>query len=280
MLKETKTPAGYHVSAEIRFEIPETSSGPKRIEIVMRDDKVSLIVLKQDEKGNPVEGAKISLLEIGEDGTERELFSFTTDDGAEGVDLSGYVEGEKEYVLRETEAPYGYQAAEDIVFTVTGKMTDPQVLCMIDNRSTVKVRVEKYDAEHPETKLENAEFEIFDIHTGETVKTVQGTDASGKTDENGIFEAELWDVKDSYVVREKKAPKGYQRIKEVFPVNADSAKMIDGIRTVILSVPNTPKTTVPTSVSETPYPWIAIMTGCAALAGWMFVKLKKDKRTR
>ena len=62
--------------------------------------------------------------------------------------------------------------------------------------------------------------------------------------------------------------------------NADSAKMIDGIRTVILPVPNTPKTTVPTSMSETPYPWIGIMTGCAALAGWMFVKLKKDKRTR
>ncbi|MBQ2309827.1 MAG: hypothetical protein II186_04190, partial [Erysipelotrichales bacterium] len=280
VLKETKTPAGYHASAEIRFEIPETSSGPKQIEILMQDDKVSLKVLKQDEEGNPVAGAKISLLEKGEDGAEKELISFTTEDNTEGIDLSGYVEGGKEYVLRETETPYGYQTAEDIVFTVTGKKKDPQVLCMIDNRSTVKVRVEKYDAEHPETKLENAEFEIFDIHTGETVKTVQGTDASGKTDENGIFEAELWDVKDSYAVREKKAPKGYQRIKEVFPVNADSAKMIDGIRTVILSVPNTPKTTVPTSMSETPYPWIGIMTGCAALAGWMFVKLKKDKRTR
>ena len=75
---------------------------------------------------------------------------------------------------------------------------------LITGRVTEPIQIDKYD-ESGNKKLENAEFSFYNIYTGEEVKWT-----SSKDDK----EHKLYLKPGTYRVREKKAPAGYQKLKD------------------------------------------------------------------
>lgn len=103
ILIEKSAPLGYVVSEEVEFTVEETGEIQK---VEMKDDYTKVEILKTDEKGNPLKGAKLSLLD--KDGNV--VVKWVT------TDRPYYMERvpEGDYILHEDEAPKGYSLASDI----------------------------------------------------------------------------------------------------------------------------------------------------------------------
>jgi uncharacterized surface anchored protein len=172
-------------------------------------------VSKIDGSGKPVAGALLQL----QDREGNILYEFVSSDDPKGIDISAYVKGGESYILHESEAPYGFDVTADITFTVTGNPEMRQIIVMEDERNTCYIAVEKQDAEHPEKKLAEAEFALYN-GADQIVKDVNGEECIGITDGNGEL---LWQVTfdgsmDGWYVKETKAPEGYQLNSEKFAV--------------------------------------------------------------
>ena len=103
VLIEKSAPLGYVVSEEVKFTVEETGEIQK---VDMKDDYTKVEILKTDEKGNPLKGAKLSLL----DKEGNVVVKWVT------TDSPYYMErvSEGDYILHEEEAPEGYDLASDI----------------------------------------------------------------------------------------------------------------------------------------------------------------------
>ena len=77
--------------------------------------KVSVIKLDAATK-KALAGAELQIIQIQEDGSELIVEEWTSEEEAHAV--TGKLIPGEEYILRETEAPFGYELAEDVRFTV------------------------------------------------------------------------------------------------------------------------------------------------------------------
>ena len=203
-LVETKAPEGYYLNTDPKaFEIKDNKT---IVGIDYEDDKIVIDVAKTDGKGNNVAGAKMTLIDKV---TGNEIVTFTST--KENTDISKYVEGGKTYILREDEAPFGFNKFEDIEFTVTGTRQHEQVITAVDTRKVFYVSAIKVDAMDNSKKLKGAELTLFKAD-GTVAVDKDGNPCVGITDGEGVitWAVEFADDLGGYYVQETAAPEGYR----------------------------------------------------------------------
>ena len=203
-LVEVSAPAGYYLNTNPKpFEIKDNGA---IVSLDYADDKIMLDVAKTDGKGNNVAGAKMTLIDKV---TGSEIVTFTST--KENTDISKFVEGGKTYILREDEAPFGFNKFEDIEFTVTGTRQHEQVVMAVDTRKVFYVSAIKVDAMDSSKKLKGAELTLFKAD-GTVALDKDGKECKGITDGEGVitWAVEFADDLGGYYVQETAAPEGYR----------------------------------------------------------------------
>lgn len=203
-LVEVSAPAGYYLNTNPKpFEIKDNGA---TVSLDYADDKIVIDVAKTDGKGNNVAGAKMTLIDKV---TGSEIVTFTST--KENTDISKYVEGGKTYILREDEAPFGFNKFEDIEFTVTGTRQHEQVVMAVDTRKVFYVSAIKVDAMDNSKKLKGAELTLFKAD-GTVAVDKDGNPCVGITDGEGVitWAVEFADDLGGYYVQETAAPEGYR----------------------------------------------------------------------
>ena len=206
-LVESEYVAGVYKATNITFTVPKYGTSEVTT-ITMMDETTNITVKKVDNYGKPVAGALMQIL-VPE--TEEVVYEFTSTDDEHGSDISKYVKGGERYILRESEAPFGFNTFEDIEFTVSGKQNEAQVLIAADVRKTYYVSAKKVDAQNTSKTLKGAEITLFNADNT-VAKDVNGKECVGTTDENGVI---TWNVEfngdnGGYYVKETGAPAGYR----------------------------------------------------------------------
>lgn len=212
-LVEVSNPAGYYLNTNPKpFEIKDNKT---IVGIDYEDAKIVIDVAKVDDHGNNVSGA---ILQVIEKDTGNVVFAYTT--GNKPVDISKYVEGGKKYILRESEAPFGFEKFEDIEFEVTGKRQHKQVIMAVDHRKVFYVAATKVDAQDNTKKLKGAELTLFKAD-GTVAVDKDGNPCVGITDGEGVitWAVEFADDLGGYYVQETAAPEGYR-------INNDHHKVV------------------------------------------------------
>ena len=203
-LVEVSAPAGYYLNTNPKpFEIKDNKT---IVGIDYEDAKIVIDVAKVDEHGNNVSGA---ILQVIEKDTGNVVFAYTT--GNKPVDISEYVEGGEKYILRESEAPFGFEKFEDIEFEVTGTRQHEQVIMAVDHRKVFYVSAIKVDAMDNSKKLKGAELTLFKAD-GTVAVDKDGNPCVGITDGEGVitWAVEYADDLGGYYVQETAAPEGYR----------------------------------------------------------------------
>ncbi len=203
-LVEVTAPAGYYLNTTAKpFEIKDNGA---IVSLDYADDKIVIDVAKTDGKGNNVAGAKMTLIDKL---TGNEIVTFTST--KENTDISKFVEGGKTYILREDEAPFGFNKFEDIEFTVTGTRQHEQVVKAVDTRKVFYVSAIKVDAMDSSKKLKGAELTLFKAD-GTVAVDKDGNPCVGITDGEGVitWTVEYADDLGGYYVQETAAPEGYR----------------------------------------------------------------------
>ena len=206
-LVESEYVAGVYKATNITFTVPKYGTSEVTT-ITMMDETTNITVKKVDNYGKPVAGALMQIL-VPE--TEEVVYEFTSTDDEHGSDISKYVKGGERYILRESEAPFGFNTFEDIEFTVSGKKNEAQVLIATDVRKAYYVSAKKVDAQNTSKTLKGAEITLFNADNT-VAKDVNGKECVGTTDENGVI---TWNVEfngdnGGYYVKETGAPAGYR----------------------------------------------------------------------
>lgn len=169
ILREKETVDGYYFHKDVTFSIPEHYNAETNISVTMQDEPVRLQVIKEDESGNMLAGAHITLEEKVSDEIIHEWDTVT-----EAHDISAYVHPEKTYVLRETEIVNGHYQAVEQEFEVPrypGKDNPLITLKMVDE--TIRYEITKTDEKGNPVK--GVHLKITDKETGE-VKAEWDTD--------------------------------------------------------------------------------------------------------
>ena len=203
-LVEVSAPAGYYLNTNPKpFEIKDNGA---TVSLEFADEKIVIDVAKTDGKGNNVAGAKMTLIDKV---TGNEITTFTST--KENTDISKYVEGGKTYILREDEAPFGFNKFEDIEFTVTGTRQSKQIISAVDQRKVFYVSAIKVDAMDSSKKLKGAELTLFKAD-GTVAVDKDGNPCVGITDGEGVitWAVEFADDLGGYYVQETAAPEGYR----------------------------------------------------------------------
>ncbi|BET22161.1 SpaA isopeptide-forming pilin-related protein [Solobacterium moorei] len=211
-LVETKAPEGYYLNTDPKaFEIKNNGA---TVSLDYADEKIVIDVAKTDGKGNNVAGAKMTLIDKV---TGNEIVTFTST--KENTDISKFVEGGKTYILREDEAPFGFNKFENIEFTVTGTRQHEQVVMAVDTRKVFYVSAIKVDAMDNSKKLKGAELTLFKAD-GTVAIDKDGNPCVGITDGEGVitWAVEFADDLGGYYVQETAAPEGYRINNEHFQV--------------------------------------------------------------
>ena len=211
-LVEVSAPAGYYLNTNPKpFGIKDNGA---IVSLDYADNKIVIDVAKTDGKGNNVAGAKMTLIDKV---TGNEITTFTST--KENTDISKFVEGGKTYILREDEAPFGFNKFDDIEFTVTGTRQHEQVIMAVDTRKVFYVSAIKVDAMDNSKKLKGAELTLFKAD-GTVAVDKDGNPCVGITDGEGVitWAVEYADDLGGYYVQETAAPEGYRINNEHFQV--------------------------------------------------------------
>ena len=154
--------------------------------------------------GEEIEGAELEV--IDEEGNVVDKWV----SGKEPHKVTGLEEG-KTYTLTEKTAPYGYEVAESIKFTVsTDKET--QVVEMKDMPILKNVKIVKIDSQSKETIKDKFTFAIYeDPECTKLIKEVQ----SNKDEGTAVFEELRYGI---YYIKETKAPTDYELSNKIVKV--------------------------------------------------------------
>ena len=191
-LHEEVAIGNYVKASDIEFTVSEDKETQK---VVMIDKLVE--VTKTDlTTGEEIEGAELEV--IDEEGNVIDKWV----SGKEPHKVTGLEEG-KTYTLTEKTAPYGYEVAESITFTVsTDKET--QVVEMKDMPILKNVKIVKIDSQTKETIKGKFTFAIYeDPECTKLIKEVQ----SNKDEGTAVFEELRYGI---YYIKETKAPTDYE----------------------------------------------------------------------
>ena len=177
--QETKAPEGYNLDAETKYEFrinAQAAETPVVVEAENVPTKVSVIKLDAATK-KALAGAELQIIQIQEDGSELIVEEWTSEEEAHAV--TGKLIPGEEYILRETEAPFGYELAEDVRFTV--------------NAGGELQTVEMYDEPSPEDPYYGGD----DEEESSTSETTTTTTYEEPEDEDSYYREDSETVKTS-----------------------------------------------------------------------------------
>lgn len=148
ILRETKAPEGYAIMADFEFTV---SHEKENQEIVAKNKKVE--IKKVDSEGKNLPGAKMQILD--QNGKVIEEFITTKE-----TYIAKNLKELEEYILREVEAPEGYEKAADVKFTVTKEKN--QTVTMVDKK--LKGYIEMNDAPKWKGTVKTADKSIMNVY--------------------------------------------------------------------------------------------------------------------
>ena len=198
-LIETTAPDGYVKAESIQFTVSKSNQT-----VVMKD--ASITVNKIDEETEePVSDAEFSVFD--EEGNL--VDQWITDGRAHAV---SHLEAGKEYTLKETKTPRGYQTVADSTFTVSGEKD--LSLEIKEKPVLVNIQVNKIDA-NTKKLIKDKDFEFTLYNDPDCIYSI--TSASSK-DGSATFKSLRYGT---YYIKETKAPLGYHLSNEVKKVVID-----------------------------------------------------------
>lgn len=193
-IRELTAPEGYAVTGHLNFCVSGTE---EKQEIILVNEKIVVELQKTDTlEGSPVEGAVLQLLKAA--GTNEETVMKEWVSGKEPLILTGIPAGI--YTIRETQAPEGYVPMEDMKIEILPNQT----------------------MQHFDIKNQPIQIEIGKV-SGETGKLLGGAVLQLVRDSDGTVIRE-WTSRDgeaehfknlaggTYIIREVKAPSGYEKM--------------------------------------------------------------------
>lgn len=210
LLHEEIVVNGYVKASDIEF----TVTSEKEVQKVVMIDKIVEIVKTDLVTGEEVEGAELKV--IDEDGNVIDEWTSTK----EAHIVKGLEEG-KSYKLVEITAPYGFEIAEEIYFTVT-EDKETQRVEMKDMPILQSIKLVKVDANTKETIKDKFAFGIYeDVECTKLIKEIE----ANKEDGTVLFSDLRYG---NYYIKEIKAPKGYVLSDKVIKVEInDKGVFID-----------------------------------------------------
>lgn len=126
LFREILAPGGYAYALDVKFTVSE-SGAPELV--VMHDEPTRVEIIKINESGKLLNGSKHVILDAENQEVVVPEFTFE----GKPLVITGTLEAERAYLLRETKAPTGYLIAADVPFTVpreaklvTVTMVDPK----------------------------------------------------------------------------------------------------------------------------------------------------------
>ncbi|WP_321385838.1 SpaA isopeptide-forming pilin-related protein [uncultured Enterococcus sp.] len=192
-LVETKAPDGYELNTTpIKVTISKDTPKASVTVVNKKEAKGELEVIKEDEKGNRLEGAVFDVY----DANNKYIATITTN--SNGVAQLGDLPY-GEYTLVETKAPDGYELDTTPIKVTISKDTPKAIVTVVNKEVTGELEVIKEDKDG--TRLEGAIFDVYDA-SNNYVTTIT-------TNNQGV--AWLGDLPyGEYTLVETKAPDGYE----------------------------------------------------------------------
>ena len=254
-LSEIAWKQGYHPSACIEFTVPVTGS-VEPVVITMVDQTTSISIVKQDDLGNPVAGAKLQIIEAtvdegnmfhpvyDENGEPKVVVTFVSEEKPK--DVSAYLLGGMPYIIREISTPEGYETVMDTGFIVDGTSQVPQCIVVTDHRKTYHLEITKADRQDLHV-LKGAQIGLY--HPDGTVALdIHGNPCLKETDESGKIRFDVLFDPEGYDLKEVRAPSGY--VQRIDPVHLSLEKESDETGLIQLTLLNDaiPETSDPLSL--------------------------------
>lgn len=220
ILRELEAAAGYTKAADVAFTVRDTNE----IQTVNMNNKQTVMHFSKIDETSEKElpGAKLQI--IDKDGNIVDQWTSTEEQHT----ITGLIEGQK-YVMKEISAPYGYEIAEQIEFTVGDGHGDGQKVIMKDKLIRSYIKVNKVDYYDRKDILKVAEFTLYSDPECKNVLAIAETDPKTGI---AIFEDLIYQT---VYIKETKAPAGYQLSDEIIKVTIDDAWVNgdDKLRTII-----------------------------------------------
>lgn len=248
-LIETTAPDGYVKAESITFTVSKENQ-----EVVMKDAEIT--VHKVDEEtSEPVLDAQFSVFD--EEGNL--IDQWITDGKAHAV---SHLEAGKEYILKETKTPRGYQTVTDTTFTVSGE--ENLSLEIKEKPILVNIQVNKVDAKTKQL-IKDKDFEFTLYKDPDCIYSMV---AASSKDGSATFKDLRYGT---YYIKETKAPFGYHLSTEVKKVVIDENVKGD---TYTFDYENTPieiiQTGDPTNLL------MIIGLGLVSMISIIFILIKKE----
>ena len=248
-LIETTAPDGYAKAESITFTVSNENKT-----VVMKDAEI--IINKVDEETEePVLDAQFSVFDM-----EGNLIDqWITDGKAHAV---SHLEAGKEYILKETKTPRGYQTVTDTAFTVSGE--EDLFLEIKEKPILVNIQVNKVDAKTKQL-IKDKDFEFTLYKDPDCIYSMV---AASSKDGSATFKDLRYGT---YYIKETKAPFGYHLSTEVKKVVIDENVKGD---TYTFDYENTPieiiQTGDPTNLL------MIIGLGLVSMISIIFILIKKE----
>lgn len=248
-LIETTAPDGYVKAESSTFTVSKENQ-----EVVMKDAEIT--VHKVDEETEePVLDAQFSVFD--EEGNL--IDQWITDGKAHAV---SHLEAGKEYILKETKTPRGYQTVTDTTFTVSGE--EDLSLEIKEKPILVNIQVNKVDAKTKQL-IKDKDFEFTLYKDPDCIYSMV---AASSKDGSATFKDLRYGT---YYIKETKAPFGYHLSTEVKKVVIDENVKGD---TYTFDYENTPieiiQTGDPTNLL------MIIGLGLVSMISIIFILIKKE----
>ena len=175
---------------------------------------------KYDEDGNALGGALIGIFKTGtEEFTAETAIQTTTsaDDGSFSFEKVPY----GTWIIREIESPTGFVLSDEEIPVTIGSVDELVEVELVNEFITGSIELTKVDEDYPDNKLTGAVFEVYADKNGDG-KLDDGDELLGEMAELGDGVYQMSDLRyGKYLVRETKAPEGFQLDTNVYPVSIE-----------------------------------------------------------
>lgn len=248
-LIETTAPDGYVKAESITFTVSKENQ-----EVVMKDAEITIHKV-DEETEEPVLDAQFSVFD-----EEGNLIDQWITDGK--VHAVSHLEAGKEYILKETKTPRGYQTVTDTTFTVSGE--ENLSLKIKEKPILVNIQVNKVDAKTKQL-IRDKDFEFTLYKDPDCIYSMAATSSK---DGSATFKDLRYGT---YYIKETKAPFSYHLSTEVKKVVIDENVKGD---TYTFDYENTPieiiQTGDPTNLL------MIISLGLVSMISIIFILIKKE----
>ena len=248
-LIETTAPDGYAKAESITFTVSKENQ-----EVVMKDAEITINKV-DEETSEPVLDAQFSVF----DKEGNLIDQWITDGKAHAV---SHLEAGKEYILKETKTPRGYQTVTDTTFTVSGE--EDLSLEIKEKPILVNIQVNKVDAKTKQL-IKDKDFEFTLYKDPDCIYSMAATSSK---DGSATFKDLRYGT---YYIKETKAPFGYHLSTEVKKVVIDENVKGD---TYTFDYENTPIEIIQTGDSTNLLMIIGL--GLVSMISIIFILIKKE----